>query len=139
MILSPPSASEMLPMSGTSRQTEPSFIMSRRLIRSEGLLCGGSSGSAMDAAINYIKDHKVGAGKRVVVVLPDGVRNYMTKFLNDDWMVDMGFIDFAPTTYGYIDDWKNATVGNLKIPKAVTVKRDESLARCVDLVQAKGL
>jgi len=117
---------------------KPSFLMSRRLIKSEGLLCGGSSGSAMHAAVQYIKENKIGIGKRVVVLLPDGVRNYMSKFLNDDWMVDMGFMDFAPTTYGYIHDWKNATVGSLKLQKAVTVKASDPLARCVDLFKRKG-
>lgn len=55
-------------------------------------MCGGSSGTAMDAAINYIKEHKIGKGKRVVVLLPDNIRNYMTKHLNDDWMYERGYI-----------------------------------------------
>jgi cystathionine beta-synthase len=71
---------------------EPTFPMCRRLINSEGLLCGGSSGSAMAYAIKYIKEHKIGKGKRCVVVLADGVRNYMTKFLNADWMVEHKFM-----------------------------------------------
>lgn len=58
-----------------------SFVMSRRLIKEEGLLCGGSSGSAMSAAIRAIKDFNLGPEHRVVVMLPDSVRNYMTKFL----------------------------------------------------------
>lgn len=58
-----------------------SFIMSRKLIRQEGLLCGGSCGSAMVGAIKAIKHFKFGKDKRVVVLLPDSVRNYMSKFL----------------------------------------------------------
>ena len=60
--------------------------MARRLLREEGFMCGGSSGTAMDAAVKYCKEHKIGADKTVVVVLPDNIRNYMTKHLNDDWM-----------------------------------------------------
>jgi cystathionine beta-synthase len=60
--------------------------MSRRLIRSEGLLCGGSSGTAMAAAMQVIKELNIPKGKRVVVILPDSVRNYMGKFLSDEWM-----------------------------------------------------
>lgn len=52
-----------------------SFHMSRRLIREEGLLCGGSSGANVWAALQKAKGLK--KGQRVVVVLPDGVRNYM--------------------------------------------------------------
>ncbi|CAG8663187.1 3528_t:CDS:1, partial [Paraglomus occultum] len=68
-----------------------SFLMSRRLIRSEGLLCGGSSGAAMWAAIQVAKT--LDKTKRVVVILPDSVRNYMTKFLSDSWMREHGFLD----------------------------------------------
>lgn len=72
---------------------KPSFIMARRLIRQEGLLCGGSAGSAMAGAIEYIKQANIPAGKRVVVILADSVRNYMTKFLSDEWMIERGFMD----------------------------------------------
>ena len=67
------------------------FLMSRRLIRSEGLLCGGSSGAAMWAAIQVAKT--LDKTKRVVVILPDSVRNYMTKFLSDSWMRENNFLD----------------------------------------------
>jgi len=66
--------------------------MARRLIREEGMLVGGSSGTALWAAIKYCKDNKIGKDKRVVVILPDGVRNYMTKFLSKDWMIENKFI-----------------------------------------------
>ena len=68
-----------------------SFLMARRLIRQEGMLCGGSSGSAMWAAVEVAKE--LGPGKRIVVVLPDSVRNYMTKFLDDQWMHENGFTE----------------------------------------------
>jgi len=61
-----------------------SFAMARRLIREEGFLCGGSSGANVWAAIQVGK--KLGAGKRVVTLLPDSIRNYMTKFVDDDWL-----------------------------------------------------
>lgn len=67
-------------------EDKESFVMSRRLIREEGILCGGSSGSAMSAAMRVIKELNIPKGKRVVVILPDSVRNYMAKFLSDDWM-----------------------------------------------------
>lgn len=45
----------------------------------------------MAAAVKVARG--LGEGKRVVVMLPDSVRNYMSKFLNDDWMVESGFFD----------------------------------------------
>ncbi len=61
-----------------------SFQMARRLIREEGLLCGGSSGSAVWAALQAAKELK--KGQRCVVILPDSIRNYLTKFVDDKWM-----------------------------------------------------
>ena len=58
---------------------QESFTMSRRLIRTEGLLCGGSSGSAVVGAVKIAKQLKLGKEKTIVVVLPDSLRNYITK------------------------------------------------------------
>ena len=70
-------------------EDEESFIMARRLIKEEGLLCGGSCGSAMVAALKSAKH--LDKNKKCLVVLPDSIRNYMTKFPNDQWMKDQGF------------------------------------------------
>ena len=61
-----------------------SLPLALRLIREEGMLVGGSSGSAMQGALEVAKRCK--GGERIVVVLPDNVRNYMTKFLDPEWM-----------------------------------------------------
>lgn len=63
---------------------QDSFLMARRLIREEGLLVGGSSGGATWAALQAAKRLK--KGEKCVVVLPDGIRNYLTKFVDDNWM-----------------------------------------------------
>lgn len=70
-------------------EDEESFLMARRLIKEEGLLCGGSSGTAMIAALKTATQLK--QGQNCLVLLPDGIRNYMTKFPNDDWMREQGF------------------------------------------------
>ena len=70
-------------------EDEESFIMSRRLIKEEGLLCGGSCGSAMVAALKSATT--LSQNQKCLVILPDGIRNYMTKFPNDDWMRSKGF------------------------------------------------
>lgn len=67
---------------------EEALPLARRLIASEGLLCGGSSGTAMAVALKAAK--KLKAGQRCVVLLPDGIRNYMTKFVSDNWMEARG-------------------------------------------------
>lgn len=70
---------------------EEAFNMSRELIRKEGLLCGGSSGAAMVGAVKAAKHFNLGPEKRVVVVLPDNIRNYMSKHLSDGWMTEHGY------------------------------------------------
>jgi cystathionine beta-synthase/cysteine synthase A len=67
-----------------------SFDMARRMIREEGLLVGGSSGSAMWAALQAVKSLQ--AGEKCLVILPDSIRNYMSKFANDNWMNEHGFL-----------------------------------------------
>ena len=67
-----------------------SFMMARRLIREEGLLVGGSSGAAMWAAINAAQ--KLKKGQKCLVILPDSIRNYMSKFASDEWMKEQGFL-----------------------------------------------
>ena len=68
---------------------EDSFHIARRLIKEEGLLCGGSSGTAVWAALQVAKELK--NGQKCLVMLPDSIRNYLTKFVNDEWMEEQGF------------------------------------------------
>jgi len=79
-----------------------SFLMARRLIRQEAMLCGGSSGAAVWAAKKVAE--RMGPGKRIVALLPDSVRNYMTKFLDDRWMKENGFTESR---------WETNSVGDL--------------------------
>lgn len=66
-----------------------SFQMARRLIREEGLLVGGSSGATMTGALQAATE--LAEGQNCVVILSDGVRNYMTKFVDPEWMTANGF------------------------------------------------
>ncbi len=66
-----------------------SFHMARRLVREEGLFCGGSSGSNVHIAVKIARE--IGPGKTVLTVLPDSATRYTTKFLSDQWMKDYGF------------------------------------------------
>ncbi len=67
-----------------------SFLMARRLIKEEGLLVGGSSGSAMWATLQVATQLK--KDQRCVVILPDSIRNYLTKFVDEKWMKEKGFL-----------------------------------------------
>jgi cystathionine beta-synthase len=73
-----------------------SFRMARRLIREEGLLCGGSSGTAVAGALRFINDRmqwKEARKPNVLVILPDSMSRYLSKYLNDSWLKDTAKLD----------------------------------------------
>jgi cystathionine beta-synthase/cysteine synthase A len=70
---------------------QDSFTMARRLIREEGLLVGGSSGSAVWGMLEALKRYP--NAKRVLTILPDSIRNYLSKFVSNKWMIEHGFME----------------------------------------------
>eukprot|EP00056_Hartaetosiga_gracilis_P007998 m.114843 g.114843 ORF g.114843 m.114843 type:complete len:518 (+) comp12833_c0_seq1:1063-2616(+) len=116
-------------------EDKDSFLTSRRLIRLEGLLCGGSSGTSMWAALQAAKRLK--KGQKCVVILPDSVRNYMTKFLNDSWMWDRGFSEQPPE--GLVEDWwTNLPVSSIPQKTPVTIEPSVSCEEAVRILKAEG-
>uniref|UniRef100_A0A667WS46 Cystathionine beta-synthase n=1 Tax=Myripristis murdjan TaxID=586833 RepID=A0A667WS46_9TELE len=114
---------------------EDSFNMSRMLIREEGLLCGGSSGTAMAAAVRVAKDLK--EGQRCVVILPDSIRNYMSKFLSDKWMVQKGFLreeDIMVTKPW----WWNLKLQGLNLSAPLTVLPTVTCQNTIKILKEKG-
>jgi len=109
-----------------------SFLLARRLIREEGLLCGGSSGTALFAALK--EGATLEEGQNCVVLLPDGVRNYMTKFVDDNWMKSNQFTGF---------DGLAGEVGELADKKGphslVTLDLDDAPQRAIELMREKGI
>jgi cystathionine beta-synthase len=68
------------------------FLMTRALVREEGLLAGGSSGAAVAGAVKYAE--RLGSEKKhILVLLPDGAQKYLSKIFNDDWMRENGFLE----------------------------------------------
>ena len=114
-----------------------SFRVARQLIRQEGLLCGGSSGTAAWAAMQVAKDMKPradGTKPRVVVILPDSIRNYLTKFADDGWMRQHGFVD-TETEMGSIAEIIRA----LPTQTVITIDDDRTLDHAVKLFKAHGI
>ena len=73
-----------------------SFMYARRLISEEGILVGGSSGSAMAAMVRAVKDLGLGKDDTVCVVLPDSIRSYLSKFADDDWLAANDLLPPSP-------------------------------------------
>ncbi|XP_048349269.1 cystathionine beta-synthase-like [Sphaerodactylus townsendi] len=116
-----------------SNDTE-SFLMARRLIREEGLLSGGSAGSAMCAAVKLAKQLK--EGQRCVVLLPDSVRNYMSKFLNDKWMITNGFL--KEDVQDHYPWWWNIKVQKLNLLAPLTLLPDVNCQKAIEILKDKG-
>ncbi len=102
-----------------------SFLMTRRLVREEGLFCGGSSGTAAHAALQVART--LPADKTVVVILPDSGSRYLSKVFNDDWMRENRFLAY-PLADGRVADILRVKPAELitatpQDPKTVVIER----------------
>ena len=109
-----------------------SFLMARRLIKEEGLLCGGSSGASMHCAIQAAQD--LLPGQKCVVLLPDGVRNYMTKFLDDQWCADRDIIEIKEDTTW----WAEEKVSSLELSAPLSILPSVTVEQAVDIMVKEG-
>ncbi|MCA9665810.1 MAG: pyridoxal-phosphate dependent enzyme [Myxococcales bacterium] len=101
-----------------------SFLAARRIAREEGLFAGGSSGSAVHVAVELARE--LGKGKRIVVMLPDGGKSYISKFYSDEWMYDNGFM-VRPEGLGTVGD----VLAHKSDKRLFTATRDETLADAI--------
>jgi cystathionine beta-synthase len=106
-----------------------SFLMARRITREEGLLVGGSSGTAAVAALKLAKT--LGRDAVLVVLFPDSGRGYMSKIFNDEWMIANGFLT---------EGKRRATVGDVlrskrPLPPLITVKDTDVVKSALDILR----
>ncbi|MHB8461177.1 MAG: cystathionine beta-synthase [Vulcanimicrobiaceae bacterium] len=106
-----------------------SFLMARRIAREEGLLVGGSSGTAAVAAVRLAQ--KLPKDAVVVVILPDSGRGYMSKIFNDEWMIANGFLS---------EGKRRATVGDVlrsktPLPPMITLPDTAPVKDALDLLR----
>ena len=112
---------------------QESFTMARRLIREEGLLCGGSSGATMACAVKAAAD--LLPGQKCVALLADGVRNYMTKFLDDQWLADRDIIQLEEQKAHW---WATEKVSALELSAPFSVQPTVTVEQAVDIMVKEG-
>ena len=109
-----------------------SFVTARRLAREEGILAGGSSGTATAAALRIAQTM---TEKDVIVILmPDGGRGYLSKVFSDEWMRASGFLPSSDQSY-YVSDLLDRKAKCSKIPTMIVVRPEDSVQRAIDLMQ----
>ncbi|HNX34223.1 MAG TPA: cystathionine beta-synthase [Kiritimatiellia bacterium] len=108
-----------------------SFNTARRLAREEGILAGGSSGTALAAALAYAR--RLTEPKRIVVLLPDTGRNYLSKMYSDAWMRENGYWEDARSP--------DVPIGSLLakkgvLPSLISVSPHDKLSHAIALIAA---
>jgi cystathionine beta-synthase len=107
-----------------------SFLAARRMAREEGLLVGGSSGSTIAGALVYARG--LGADSRVLTILPDSGRSYLSKFLDDNWMIEHGFLERsapAPTVRELLRSKGGET------PPLLTISAHQKVAEAIAVME----
>ena len=113
------------------------FQMARRLAREEGIFAGGSCGSTAWAALRVAE--QLGSGANVLMVLPDGGRSYLSKFYDDNWMIQYGFMERtspAPTVEGVLR-FKRGEEHD--VPDLVTIESSKKVGAAIELMQRYGI
>ena len=99
----------------------------RRVTREEGLLIGGSCGTAVHAAL--VVGRELGPEHVVVVLLPDSGRGYLSKIFNDEWMMRFGFLAPTARPRATCSQAKHAAAPTARLPELVLITPDEPAPR----------
>ena len=109
-----------------------SFHWTRRLVREEGIFCGGSSGSALAGVMQYAKD--LPADRLVVVIFPDSGSRYLSKVFDDEWMRENGFLD---------SEWNDISLGDVlnkkSIQELISVSIDERITDVISVLKENDI
>ena len=109
-----------------------SFLWARQLVRQEGIFAGGSSGSALAGAVKYCR--KLTADRLAVVILPDSGSRYLSKFYDDKWMREFGFLSM---------EFGEMTLGDLLLAKPIktlhTAALGDSIRKVVTVMHQHGV
>jgi cystathionine beta-synthase len=114
-----------------------SFRTARRLAREEGILVGGSGGTAVWAMLQVAR--RFGADATIVTLIPDSGRGYLSKVYDDNWLLEHGFLERqAPSpTIEAVLAFKRSEEPT--VPELVTVESHQKVGEAIDLMQQYGI
>ena len=112
------------------------FLMTRALVRQEGIQCGGSCGAAVSGAVKYAEqlDQQGLSPQRIIVLLPDGSQKYLSKIFDDNWMRDQGFLE-SEDQLGLVNDMLS-----VRTPRPIiTANKEATLREVIALLKEHGI
>jgi cystathionine beta-synthase len=107
------------------------FLMTRDLVRKEGIFCGGSCGAAVMGAIKWARAQK--EPKRILVLLPDSAQKYLSKIFNDDWMRSNGFLGEEE------DSGTVAHILKLSPQKTITANKSATVREAIGMLKEHSI
>src|SRR3989441_11022997 len=110
-----------------------SFLTARRLAREEGLLVGGSGGTTVWAALEIAKQFEPDA--RILTMIPDSGRSYMSKFYDDNWMLEHGFVERRAAAPSVSDLLRSKRLDEIDVPALITISSHQKVGEAIDVMQ----
>jgi cystathionine beta-synthase len=108
-----------------------SLLMTRRLVREEGMFVGGSCGAAVAGALRYASERSLGPDKLVVVLLPDSGSRYLSKVFDDNWMRENRFLESD-----WVDTPVSAILSRKPQQEMVCARSGDSVTAVIDKLKA---
>jgi len=110
-----------------------SFVTARRMAREEGLLVGGSGGTAVWATLEVAR--RLGAGTTVLTLIPDGGRAYLSKFYDDNYMLEHGFLERSAPVPTVEQVLRHTRGEHAELPELVTIEASHKVGEAIELMQ----
>ncbi|MDT4996366.1 MAG: cystathionine beta-synthase, partial [Pseudonocardiales bacterium] len=110
-----------------------SFVTARRMAREEGLLVGGSGGTAVWAALEIAKRH--GREATILTIIPDGGRSYLSKFYDDNYMLEYGFLERTAPSPTVEEVLRHTRREHADLPQLITIEASHKVGEAIELMQ----
>src|SRR6266542_4316412 len=110
-----------------------SFLVARQLAREEGLLVGGCGGTTVWAALELAK--RLGPGSTILSMLPDSGRSYLSKFFDDNWMLEHGFVERRAPSPTVEQLLSSKRAEETAVPALVTISSHQKVGEAIDVMQ----
>ena len=114
-----------------------SFRTARRLAREEGMLVGGSGGTAVWAMLQVAR--RFGPDATIVTLIPDSGRGYLSKVYDDNWLLEHGFLERATTQPTIEEVLAFKQGGEVRLPELVLIESHEKVGQAIELMQRYGI